>query len=189
MANVIQLKIMLSGIKPPTWRRLLVPDSVTFFDLHHIFQITMGWKNAHLFEFRVNNYKLGFIDEDAPKDLADANKVTLDTLVTKFGMQFSYTYDFGDNWDHLVEVEKISRGDASGQYPICLEGARSCPPEDCGGIPGYQHLLEVLKDKSNPEYTEMKRWAGRGFNPEKFELEKVNKLLPKFKGYMRMWKG
>ena len=184
MANTIQLKIELSGIEPPIWRRLLGVDSITFFDLHHIFQIAMGWKNAHLFDFRIGDYTIGFIDSDAPEDLADATKVTLDTLITKAGIRFAYTYDFGDEWSHNVEVEKISQ-DAARKDPACLEGERKCPPEDCGGIPGYQQLLEVLKDKSNPNYPEMKRWGGKGYEFEKFDLEKVNKLLPKFKNYMR----
>lgn len=189
MTNAIQLKIAVSGIEPPTWRRLLVLDSITFFDLHHIFQITMGWKNAHLFDFRIGDYVIGYIDKDAPEDLADANKVTVDTLIAKAGMRFNYSYDFGDGWNHLVEIEKISAEEVNRQYPVCLDGERNCPPEDCGGIPGYQHLIEVLKDKSNPDYPEMKRWAGKGYDPEKFDLEKINKLLPKFKSYMRMWKG
>ena len=189
MTKVIQLKITLVGTEPPIWRRLLIKDSVTFFDLHHIFQIAMGWKNAHLFDFRVGDYVIGYIDSDAPEDLADANKVTVDTLIGKVGMQLTYTYDFGDGWNHKVEFEKISQEETARQYPVCFEGERNCPPEDCGGIPGFQHLLEVLKDKSNPDYSEMKRWAGRGYDPERFDLEKVNKLLPKFKGYMRMWKG
>ena len=170
MTNVIQLRIALSGIEPPIWRRLLVVDSITFFDLHHIFQIAMGWKNAHLFDFRIGDYLIGFIDSDAPEDLADANKVTLDTLVTKVGLRFAYNYDFGDGWDHLVEIEKIFQEES--QNPACLEGARNCPPEDCGGTPGYQHLIEVLKDKSNPEYSEMKRWAGRGMIQRNLTLRK-----------------
>lgn len=189
MVNVIQLKITLVSTKPPIWRRLLVPDSITFFDLHHIFQIAMGWKNAHLYDFRVGDYVIGYIDSDAPEDLADANKVTIDTLITKAGMRLNYTYDFGDGWNHVVEVEEILQGQPTSQFPVCLDGKRNCPPEDCGGIPGYHHLLEVLKDKSHPEFPEMKRWVGRGYDPEKFDLEKVNKLLPKFKSYMRMWKG
>ena len=96
MIKVIQLKITLAHTEPPIWRRLLVPDSITFFDLHHIFQIAMGWKNAHLFDFRVGDYVIGYIDQDAQEDLADANKVTVDTLISKAGMRLNYTYDFGD---------------------------------------------------------------------------------------------
>ena len=188
MTHIIQLKLTLSGIEPPVWRRLRVPDSITFFDLHHIFQIAMGWKNAHLFEFRIGDYAMGFIDESAPEDLADARLVTIDTLITQVGMRFSYLYDFGDGWNHLIEIEKISV-DETIQTPVCLEGERNCPPEDCGGIPGYHHLMEVLKDKSNPDYSEMKRWAGKGYDPETFDLKKVARLLPKFKSFMRMWKG
>lgn len=186
---VIQLKITLCGTNPAVWRRILIPESITFSDLHHVIQISMGWTNSHYFEFTVGDYEIGYLNEkfDQSESLADANRVTADTLLTKKGMQFAYLYDFGDHWEHTVEVEKFMPGDTGQVYPVCLEGSLNCPPEDCGGIPGYYNLLEILKDKKHPEYSEMKTWVGRGYNPEKFDLEKINKMLPKFKKYLKDW--
>jgi hypothetical protein len=181
----LQLKITLNHTNPPIWRRVLVPADITFFDLHHILQITMGWKHSHLFDFKFGNYIIGYLDEDAPEDLADANEVTLDTLLTKPGLKFKYFYDFGDGWEHTIEVEKIT--DEVQEYPVCVEGEMNCPPEDCGGIPGFENLLSILNDKGHPEYEEMREWAGR-YNPKKFNMAKINRELPKYKNYMKHWK-
>ena len=187
MKNAIQLKVTLTDTDPQIWRRVLIPSSITFFDLHHILQISMGWKNSHLFEFRVGDYAIGFIDDSAPENLADASEVTLDTLLTKVGMKFLYTYDYGDNWQHTIEVEKMLNSEDGHEYPVCIEGELNCPPEDCGGMHGYRNMLETLKDKNHPEYLEMREWAGR-YNPKKFNTGKINKELPKFKEYMKMWR-
>jgi len=188
MNTVIQIHITLDKTEPIIWRRLLVPDSVTFFDLHHIIQIGMGWKNSHLFEFIFGNYRIGFEDKemDGSEDVADANQVTLDTLLIKEGLQFRYTYDFGDSWYHTIKVEKLTTI-SDQQLPFCLEGEQNCPPEDCGGIPGFYNLLGILKDKTHPAFQDTYTWVGR-YNPKKFDIKKVNSELPNFKKYMKHWK-
>jgi hypothetical protein len=188
--EIIEVKIVLNETNPPIWRRLLIPATITFFDLHHIFQIGMGWTNSHLFEFKVGDYTIGYIDDqfEESEGIADANEVTLETLLMKEGTQFSYLYDFGDHWQHTVIVEKLLKKEEGKIYPICREGSLRSPPEDCGSIPGFYNLLEILKDKKHPEYKETKTWLGRGYDPEKFDLEKVNKELPKFKKYMKHWR-
>lgn len=183
----IELKITLNKTEPPIWRRVLVPSSVNFFDLHHIIQISMGWKNSHLFEFRVGDYRIGYIDpNEAFEDIADASQIALDLLLMKEGIAFTYLYDFGDGWQHTVKVEKISKEEGKG-YPTCVDGELACPPEDSGGIHGYYANLEILKDEKHPEYSSLRQWLGREYDPEKFNIDKVNKELPKFKKYMRHW--
>jgi hypothetical protein len=189
MKDILSIKITLNRTDPPIWRRILVPSSVTFFDLHHILQIGMGWKNSHLFEFLVGDYKLGYINpHEAFEDMADANEVTLDLLLLKEGLAFTYLYDFGDGWEHTVTVENLLEKDKEKNYPICIDGQLNCPPEDSGGTYGFYQTLEILKDKKHSEYEFMKNWVGGGYNPEKFDVEKVNKELPKFKSYMKRWK-
>lgn len=189
MHQILSLKITLNKTKPAIWRAVLVPASVRFFDLHHIIQISMGWKNSHLFEFLVGEYKIGYIDpNEAFEDIADAGEVALDLLLMKEGFTFTYLYDFGDNWQHTVEVEKILDKDSDKVYPVCTEGQLACPPEDSGGIHGFYENLEILKYPKHPEYKEVKQWLGRGYDPEKFNIDKVNKELPKFKSYMKNWK-
>jgi hypothetical protein len=186
--GVIEIKITLDNTNPTIWRMVSVPASITFFDLHHIIQISMGWKNSHLFEFKVGDYKIGYIDpNEAFEDTADANKVTLDLLL-KEGTIFSYLYDFGDGWEHTVAVEQFNHKEDGKSYPICIDGQLACPPEDSGGVHGFYDKLEILKDKKHPEYAFVKQWVGRGYNPEKFNIEKVNKELPKFRSYMKHWK-
>ena len=102
-------------------------------------------------------------------------------------MKFLYLYDFGDNWQHPIEVEKIMDTEEGQKYPVCIEGELNCPPENCGGIPGYRNILEILNDKGHPEYQEMREWAGR-YNPKKFNKEKINRELLKFKEYMKHWR-
>src|SRR5690349_21507996 len=109
MNPILQLNVTLDKTEPLIWRRVLVPASVSFFDLHHILQIAMGWTNSHLFEFQVGDYKIGYVEErlDDFEDVADANEVTLDTLLLKKGLVFRYLYDFGDYWEHAVAVENV----------------------------------------------------------------------------------
>ena len=145
----------------------------------------MGWKNSHLFDFKLGDYTIGYLDDDAPEDLADANEVTVDTLLTKEGMKFHYTYDFGDSWEHTIEVEKIIN--EAQDIPVCIEGEMNCPPEDCGGIPGFENMLGILKDRTHPEFQDMYQWAG-SYNPKKFSLAKINRELSKFKKYIKHWK-
>lgn len=187
MNKVFSLKITLNKTTPAIWRRVLVPDSVTFFDLHHIFQISMGWRNSHLFEFQVGDYKIGYTDDvhEGFEDVTHASEVTLDLLL-KEGLTFGYLYDFGDFWTHTVEVEKILPKEDKKVYPVCTGGELACPTEDSGGIHGFYQDLEILKNPKHPEYKDLKRWLGRGYDPEKFNIDKVNKELPRFKKYMNI---
>lgn len=187
MNRILSLKITLNKTNPAIWRRVLVPASVKFFDLHHIIQISMGWKNSHLFEFQVGDYKIGYTDDENEgfEDTAHAGEIALDLLLLKEGLTFTYLYDFGDYWQHTVEIEKILTKKEGKIYPVCTDGQLACPSEDSGGI---HENLEILKDPKHPEYKEVKRWLGRGYDPEKFDIDKVNKELPKFKRWMKHWK-
>ena len=84
---------------------------------------------------------------------------------------------FGDGWEHQIEVEKVLPAEPGKRYPLGLAGKRACPPEDCGGMPGYEHLLEVLRDPKNEEYEEMREWIQEDFDPEAFDLDEINRAL------------
>ena len=190
MSKILSLKITLNETNPVIWRRVLVPASVTFFDLHHVFQISMGWTNSHLFEFQIGDYKIGYTDDvhEGFEDVAHASEVTLDLLLLKEGLTFGYLYDLGDFWTHTVDVEKILSKDDSKVYPSCTGGQLACPTEDSGGIHGFYRNLEILKDPKHAEYKDLKRWLGRNYDPEKFDVNKINKELPKFKKWMKHWR-
>jgi hypothetical protein len=91
--------------------------------------------------------------------------------------QFTYEYDFGDSWRHEILVEKVLAPEAGGRYPQCVAGKRACPPEDCGGVWGYERFLEVIKDEDDPEHEETLEWAGGSFDPEAFSVEEANEAL------------
>ena len=174
-----QLKIALDRIKPPIWRRLLVPADIALDDLHGVFQAAMGWFDGHLHEFVVGKRAYGPADPDLPTDFDDETGVSLASLISQEGETFRYIYDFGDDWMHTITLEKAS-ADTSGSIPRCIDGKRACPPEDCGGIPGYQQILEALKRPAHPDSEELLDWLGDGFDPEYFDLDGINEQLKPF---------
>lgn len=142
-----QLKISLLEIEPEIWRQVLVPRGVRLDRLHEIFQVAMGWTNSHLHEFRVGDIRYGEPDPEFDEgDVRDERNVRLCEVAPGVNDSFLYEYDFGDSWEHLVVVEKVLTPEESPAHlPVCLAGARACPPEDCGGVPGYESFLEALR--------------------------------------------
>jgi hypothetical protein len=192
MNDIIQLKIHLDKSEPAIWRTIQIERNTTFFELHHTIQIVFGWKNYHLYEFFIDGHILGAPEDymanvpSTEEGVIDARDITLD-LIIEPGEMFSYTYDFGDSWKHIITVEKFLPKEQEIKYPICIDGELACPPEDSGGIHGYYDLLEVLKDKKNPEYKDSKMWVGKNFKPEHFDKEKVNAKLSRLYKYIMDW--
>lgn len=156
----LQLKISLNGTRPPVWRRLLIPDHYTFMDLHAVIQAAMGWFDSHMFEFSGTGEEIGVPFDDGWDDrqVRDAGKVSVKSELTSEGEKMTYVYDFGDNWQHTVLLEKIHKEKVL--HPICLKGKGACPPEDCGGVWSYYELVEQVNDPDHPEYREMRDWLG-----------------------------
>jgi hypothetical protein len=174
--GIYQLKISLQYIHPPVWRRIQLPAGIALDALHDIIQIAMGWTDSHLHGFHINGESYG--PPGPMSDMNDERKARLGDIVQQGG-RLLYEYDFGDGWVHEITVEKILPVEAGVPYPRCLAGERACPPEDCGGPPGYQHLLDILSDPQHPERGEMLEWLGYEFEPEAFDLQATNKLLQK----------
>lgn len=181
---VLQLKVTLRGIRPPIWRRIVVPNTFTFLDLHHAIQDAMPWTNSHLFEFEARmkgDRRGGGVRIGTPDVWAvDIGEVVLvdKTLVANFfaipGVKITYRYDFGDDWEHDVKLEKVLPAEKGVEYPICTGGKRACPPENCGGIWGYADMQEALADPEHPEHKDMKEWFGdEDFDPEAFDPSEV----------------
>jgi hypothetical protein len=173
--TVYQLKVTLKDTKPPIWRRLQVPGSITFYKLHQILQIAMGWTNSHLYEFEIGEDRVGEPDPEYGAEVRSARRVRLSQIGP--GAKFSYTYDFGDDWEHAILVEKVLPPEEGVSYPRCLTGRRRCPPEDCGGVWGYAHLLEALQNPEDPEHAELMEWAGGPFDPAEFDTTGINAEL------------
>lgn len=181
--TIYQLKVTLTDSKPPIWRRIQVPADITLSKLHHILQTAMGWSDSHLHQFIVGDTFYGVPDPDAAPDMETKNesRVKLSKIAPAEKSRFVYEYDFGDSWEHAILVEKILPAAEGVQYPLCLTGKRACPPEDVGGVWGYDEFLEAIKDPKHPDHEEMLEWADEGFDPEAFDLDAINKALRKMK--------
>jgi hypothetical protein len=178
--KVFQFKIQLKHIKPPIWRRILVPENYTFWDLHVAVQDSMGWVDYHLHEFNIQNPftgkedRIGMPDDDYPDaEMISENDCTIKTYFTKENIVAVYVYDFGDDWEHEIIFEKVHQRDSDIKYPVCTAGKRSCPPEDCGGSFGYMELLEVLKNPDHENHDSMVEWIGDDFDSETFNPKSV----------------
>jgi len=182
--QVLRLKVTLCETEPVIWRRLEVRSDMSLDLLHAVIQVAMGWTNSHLHAFCAGrerfvdptiNGKPEFLD-DPPE--VDERKVKVKDVLPRTHAHLIYEYDFGDSSDHTVAVEDILYEQAdSSPSARCLDGARACPPEDCGGVGGYADLLRVLEDSSHEEYKRMMTWLGRRWDPDAFDLKAVNNCL------------
>ena len=175
--KMLQLKIQLLEIEPKIWRRFIVADNITFHKLHEIIQVVMGWGNCHLYEFCVKQFHFGIPEDKYDVGVASARKVKLNEFLKIENQKFSYIYDFGDDWNHKIVIEKIFEKDLPDYLPLCLDGKRACPPEDCGSVPGYYELMEAMADKKHPHRKELLEWLGGSFDPEYFDIKQVNEKL------------
>jgi hypothetical protein len=177
--QVAQIKVTLMDTDPPVWRRLLVPATIRLDRLDLVIQAAMGWTNSHLHMFIHSTGHYGVPDPDLP--LHDERNTTLRDLAGREGDTFGYEYDLGDSWDHEVLLEKLVPAESGGRYPACLAGARACPPEDCGGTPGYEQLIDALADPNHPDYHDLLQWLGidkgTDFDPARFDPADANRRL------------
>jgi len=174
---IYQMKAALTDIEPPIWRRFLVVSDITLYKLHLILQTVFGWENYHLYEFTIDNEFYGEPDDEYEQDINRASRFTLNQVIHTEKQEFLYIYDYGDNWEHRIVVEKILPVEQNAIYPFCLAGERACPPEDCGGVTGYMDMLEIISDPEHEEYKHITAWLGGSFDPERFDLISINKEL------------
>src|SRR5699024_8051647 len=141
--NIYRIKITLDYIAPPIWRRIEVPAEIPLGRLHDVIQAAMDWEDAHMHCFTIDGVSYSAPNPGGLGDMESERGVRLGDLVSP-GTSFRYEYDFGDSWLHQIKVERAFEAESGVRYPRCIDGARACPPEDCGGFPGYFHLLEIL---------------------------------------------
>jgi hypothetical protein len=171
--NAVQMKITIDEVAPEIWRRLVLPAYWNLEHLHLGIQAAFNWWNYHLYEFRIGGLRYGDVEiltEDSSAEdprVFDQREVRL--LDFEQGAVFSYHYDFGDGWRHSVAVEEFLTLDTTPKQGSCIGGGRARPPEDVGGISGYERFLEIISDREDPEHVETMSWCGGYFDPEWFD--------------------
>lgn len=180
--EVYQFKITLVDTDPPIWRRIQVGDC-TLDKFHEQIQTAMGWTNSHMHHFKIDGTLYG--DPRLSGETfgefryKDSTTTRLSAILPAGGerSRFEYEYDFGDGWLHEILFEGRPRDESGKRYPLCVEGARACPPEDVGGVGGYVDFLEAIADPENEQHEEMRGWIGRKFDPEAFDPAKATRRM------------
>jgi len=184
---VMQFKIEMPDIQPRIWRRILIPTDYNFWDLHVAIQDSMGWLDCHLhyFEFEGKGKKkgerIGIPDFTGSEDLIEIFpgwEIPVLTYFRDLGIKADYFYDYGDSWNHTVQLEAYFFKDKMVKYPMCIDGERACPPEDCGGVPGYSEMITTLSNSKNDNYDESRAWVGNGWNSESFDKNSIQFFNP-----------
>jgi hypothetical protein len=177
---IYQLKITLRDSKPPIWRRVLVPAGFTLAKLHRVIQTAMGWTDSHLHQFKIDGQFYGVPSEEDWHEVLNERSYSLEKVAPCEKSKFLYEYDFGDSWEHVIVVEKILPFEAGKDYPLCIKGKRACPPEDVGGVWGYEEFLQAVNDPDNEEHESYLEWVEKDFHSEEFDMENINRQLRKW---------
>ncbi len=182
--QLLQFKITLQDVEPAIWRRIQIQDC-TLDKLHEYIQTAMGWTNSHLYDFEINGRRYGdpqLLDDGCEDSkCGDSLQTMVSEILPRSGKRFAfqYNYDFGDGWGHEVLFEGTPVADPKAKYPLCLEGKRACPPDDCGGPWGYQDFLAAIADPDHKEHQHLLDWIGGAFDPEQFDSKKATKDMKK----------
>lgn len=177
---VYQMLVRLAESTPCIWRQVAVPGHFTLAELDRVIQLAMGWTNSHLHQFIIQGRRYGMPDDEWQEELPllPDDAVTLDEAIGDRVKDFIYEYDFGDGWEHHVTVQMVMLPDEDrNTWPMCLAGANACPPEDVGGISGYDEFLQVIRDPSHEEHDAMHRWWGGPFDPQGFDINSANRAI------------
>ncbi len=180
---IARVRIELEGTDPLVWRELDLPLSTTLAALHDIIQVAMRWQDYHLHEFVVGNRVYGNPDPDCGLDERKIYKdksVWLGTLIDRGIREFLYVYDFGDNWQHRVTLGEVRQGDPDTDYPAFVDGARRAPPEDVGGVSGFEEFLDAMRDPQHDEHERLLEWYGGTFDPEDTDERRVRMIISDF---------
>lgn len=181
---IIRLDARIVGIEPAINRTLELPRSLNFAQLHEVLQAAFGWTDSHLHQFILGGLVVGapeMIEDsfEGPRVL-EATEISLKDLIfphiAEPSLDITYQYDFGDDWNHSL-ILRPSQSQEGARYPRCIGGSRGCPPEDVGGYGGYADFLEAWIDPHHEEHKANRRWVGRKFDPERFDLEATNKAV------------
>jgi hypothetical protein len=156
---IFHLRVTLRGVEPAVWRLIRVPGDIHLGDFHSVLQELMPWEDRHDHRFVIGNEQFGAPNRNPDgTNLRHESRITLETAARLSNGRFRYEYDFGDGWQHEIVIEKESPWEMGSWIPVCLDGARACPPEDCGGPSGYAGFLEALNNPDHEQHLALKQW-------------------------------
>ena len=181
--DIAILRIELENIEPLIWRRVAVRTSMNLQALHSVIQAAMGWLDYHLWEFASGDDKYGMLipnDRDWNERIKDVAKTKVSTLLSGV-REIGYVYDMGDNWQHRIIVEKLKAVESGARYPRFLGGERRCPPEDCGGVPGYYEFLKNIASKQSKKRQAAIDWYGGLYDPDEIDEREIVAALHRIK--------
>jgi hypothetical protein len=186
MTLIARLRIILNDVDPQPMRHIEVPLKIRLDRLHEVIQAAMGWADTHLYEFRVGNAGWGVPDPDGFYDgPMDAKKMTLEKVIDQTGTRtIQYVYDFGDDWDHSIRIERVGEAAPGATYPRLLKATGACPPEDVGGPWGYEEFLEALADPDHEQHEDMVHWSGGDFDVEDAGIDSI---IERFHRLAKKW--
>ena len=180
LRSIYQIKVTLQDVSLPIWRRVQIDSTSSLEDCHSALQIAMGWENNHLHEFVKDGVRYGVPDEEFSNNTEDEQDFRLQQLLKVEKDSLIYLYDFGDGWEHVVELEKILPFSIETKLPECIDGSRMGPPEDVGGPPGYEMFVEAIADKSHPNHAEIIEWIGEDFDVDFFNVVEINEMFDEY---------
>lgn len=187
--QILQLRIALSDIEPPIWRRVRVAADLPLRRLHDVIQAVFGWRDYHLHQFEVGDKVYGQTEIEAlvaaDRQMFSDKNIRLDALVARGVQRFVYRYDFGDDWEHLVTIEEMMDPEPRTEYPVLVNGARAAPPEDCGGVPGFLNFLEAMRDEDHEDHDDLLDWYGKPFDPDDLKPAAVEVRLRRIRASRR----
>ncbi|NDR55364.1 plasmid pRiA4b ORF-3 family protein [Aliiruegeria sabulilitoris] len=186
MTLIARLRIILNDVEPMPMRHIEVPLKIRLDRLHEVIQAAMCWTDTHLYEFRVGDAGWGEPDPDGIYDgLMDAKKITLEKLLDQTATRtIQYVYDFGDDWDHSIRIERVNEAAPGMTYPRLLKATGACPPEDVGGAWGYEEFLEALANPDHEQHEDMVQWSGGDFDAEDVGIDSI---VERFDRLARKW--
>ena len=174
--DIAILRIELEDIEPLIWRRVAVHASINLKALHRVIQAAMGWLDNHLWEFTAKERRYGILIPNDPEwndRISNGATTKLSALLATGVTDICYVYDIGDNWQHRIIVEILKPAEPGSLYPQFLGGERRCPPEDCGGFPGYYDFLDNIASKQSKRRKAALDWYGRPYDPDNIDEQQI----------------
>ena len=176
--SIVELHITLEDVDPEVKRTILVPLDIHLDDLHLTLQAALGWTDSHLYMFLAGQTIWGVIDPDLDSEDLPADKSTLRNVVEDTGVRaLDYIYDFGDSWEHRIKIGKVSKPVGDQLYPQLTMATGRCPPEDVGGVPGYDTFVDAINNPQHPEHEHLSDWYGQPFDPNNPEIDELKKSV------------